>query len=99
MKRDPYTVISNVGSFLGFQLSEHANQKIVEQTSFEKMKLNQTANKSWMDEYRKSGAPPFMRKGVIGDWKNYFSQEQSIKMDKLVAENMIETGLVYDFGD
>ena len=88
MKRDPYTAISNVGSFLGFQLSEHAIQKIVEQTSFEKMKLNHTANKSWMDEYRKSGAPLFMHKGVIGDWKNYFSNEQSIRIDKLVIENM-----------
>ena len=99
MKRDPYTAISNVGSFLGYQLSEDAIQKIVEETSFDKMKLNPTANNSWMDEYSKSGAPPFMRKGVIGDWKNYFSKEQSIKMDKLVAENMIETDLVYDFGD
>ena len=31
------------------------------------MKLNPTANNSWMDEYHKNGAPSFMHKGVIGD--------------------------------
>ena len=98
MKRDPYTAISSVGSFLDYQLSEYTIHQIIEQTSFDKMKLNPTANNSWMDEYRKSGAPSFMRKGVIGDWKNYFSKEQSIRIDKLVAENLTGIDLVYDFG-
>ena len=50
MKRDPYTAISNVGSFLGYQLSEYTIQKIDENTSFNKMKLDLMVNDSgWMN--------------------------------------------------
>lgn len=35
----------------------------------------------------------FMRKGIIGDWKNFFSQEESERMDKLFAEKATSRGL------
>ena len=35
----------------------------------------------------------FMRKGIIGDWKNFFSQEESERMDKLFAEKALSKGL------
>ncbi len=36
-----------------------------------------------------------MRKGVIGDWKNYFTEEQSAHVDKL--ERLSGSGLQFDF--
>ena len=50
------------------------------------MKTNPAANLSWSHEYHKAGSAPFMRKGVIGDWKNHFSAEQSVKIDELVSQ-------------
>ena len=79
MKKDPYTAVSTVSSFLGYKLTDEIIQTIVEQTTFDKMKTNPAANFSWSDEYRKAGSAPFMRKGVIGDWKNYLSTEQSAR--------------------
>jgi hypothetical protein len=38
-----------------------------------------------------------MRKGVVGDWSNYFSDEESAQFDTLYAKKMEGTGLVFDF--
>ena len=99
MKKDPYTAVSTVSSFLGYKLTDEIIQIIVEQTTFDKMKTNPAANFSWSDEYRSAGSVPFMRKGVIGDWKNHFSAEQSAKIDELVSQYFSGTDLKFDFGD
>ena len=41
--------------------------------------------------------PPFMRKGVVGDWKNHFTEEQSAMFDALYSEKMKGSGLDFDF--
>jgi hypothetical protein len=99
MKRDPHTSVNTLGDFLGYRLSKDVVSQIVEQTTFSNMKLNPAANNSWMEKYHKDeGATPFMRKGIIGDWKNYFSDEQSTKMDALVNEKVAGTDIVFDYG-
>ena len=56
-----------------------------------------------MKEYHTDqGATPFMRKGavnLIGDWRNYFTDEQSAKLDTLICEKLNSTDLVFDLGD
>ena len=53
------------------------------------MKQNHTANNEWMKEYHTDqGATPFMRKGAVGDWRNYFTDEQSAKLDTLICEKL-----------
>ena len=98
MKRDPQTVVNTLADFLGYHLTKDVVSQIVEQTTFNSMKLNPAANNSWMEKYHKEGATPFMRKGVIGDWKNYFSDEQSARLDALVNEKVAGTDLVFDYG-
>lgn len=99
MKKDPVTAIKSVSLFLGYQLSLDILTNIATQTEFSKMKLNPAANNSWMDDYRKKNSCPFMRKGVVGDWRNYFSQEQSMRIDQEIEKYFNETELVFDFGD
>ncbi|XP_072018971.1 sulfotransferase 1A3-like isoform X2 [Amphiura filiformis] len=41
----------------------------------------------------------FMRKGKIGDWKNYFSDEQSSRLDAQYKVKMEGSGLTFDFGE
>ena len=99
MKRDLKTVVSRIATFLGYNLSDEVVKMIVEQTTFEKMKENPSANQSWMNEYVKDKSFKFMRKGVIGDWRNYFTDELSARMDTLIAEKVGSTGIVFDYGD
>ena len=99
MKRNPRTAVTSIASFLGYSLTDEVIDKIVIDTSFDKMKDNKAANKEYFTELSGSGNLAFMRKGVIGDWRNVFTPEQSAMMDAVVEEKMKGSGLVFDYGD
>ena len=63
------------------------------------MSENPTTNYSWMTSkgIRDGNLSPFMRKGVVGDWRNFFTEEQSERLDKLYIEKIIAAGLHFDF--
>ena len=42
--------------------------------------------------------PLFLRKGQIGDWRNYFSAELSKKFDEILVSKLEGSGLSFDFG-
>jgi hypothetical protein len=50
--------------------------RILEQSSFRGMRENQSR---WSSQ-RPSNMPEFVRKGVVGDWENYFSPEQTRRL-------------------
>ena len=101
MKRDPHAAVRSVASFLGHNLSDEVIESIVDQTSFDKMKHNPAANMSWLDQFlpKRENPIPFMRKGKTGGWRSELTDEQSAKIDTLVAETFAGTGLVFDYGD
>ena len=47
-----------------------------------------------MDEEQSS---PLLRKGVVGEWKNYFTPELNERFEKEVLEKLKGTGLEFDF--
>ena len=61
-------------------------QRILEHTSLKSMKGRKSAKmgsedaKAVVDESKSA----FVRKGVVGDWKNHFSQEESEYVDELL---------------
>ena len=101
MKKDPSAAVSSVASFLGHNLSDEVIESIVDQTSFDKMKHNPAANMSWLNQFvpKRDNPIDFIRKGIIGDWRSSLTDEQSAKIDTLVAEKFAGTGLVFDYGD
>ncbi len=58
---------------LGYNLSDEVVAMISDQIQFDKMKESSAANMYWMKEYHEEGATPFLRKGIIGDWCNHFT--------------------------
>ena len=92
MKADLHSSIRTVATFLGHDIDDAMLNKIAEQCTFSAMKKNDALNKF------KVFGKEFLRKGVVGDWRNHFTAEQSAKMDALVAEKTAGTGLVYDYG-
>ena len=98
MKRDLPSAIKSVSTFLGYNLTDEVIGKIAEQTTFDNMKKNPIANNQHMDKWT-LGEGEFMRKGIIGDWKNVFSEEQSARIDAIVADKLGGTGIVFDYGD
>ena len=98
MKKDIREVIKTVAQFIGHdELEPAVIETIVEQSTFKSMKANTgTTCPIWP---RKEGSEHFLRKGVIGDWRNHFSEEQSARLDTVYEKRMAGTGLSFDFCD
>ena len=99
MKKNPKEVISQIARFIRVDnLSQDIVTKIAESTSFEKMKADDTANMSWLHFFNdETGKPSFLRKGIIGDWKNFLTEEQSAQIDALCDEKLKGLGIEFDY--
>ena len=58
------------------------------------MKGSGHMNYSWVEGMKKDG---YVRKGKVGEWKNYFTKEQNELFDTAFNEKMRGTGLTIDF--
>ena len=55
------------------------------------MKNNPTVNHEWIPkERRHPDGIPFIRKGVVGGWKEYFSAKQSALFDALYEKSLYQ---------
>ena len=102
MKLDQVKVITQIAVFMGYaNLSQEVIIDIAGKTAFEKMRDNSAVNYSWGGSSRPHNAQetPFMRKGVIGDWKSQFSVEDSQRLDKIYCDRLNGTGLEFHFGE
>ena len=88
MKEDIRGVIKRVAAFLNKELSDDIVEKIAGHTTFEKMKSNPMTNKKEVSE-------GFMRKGVMGDWVNYMSEDQRSKVDSKIKEVQEKYGIAF----
>ncbi|XP_071495266.1 sulfotransferase 1C2-like [Diadema antillarum] len=97
MKKDLKGSIRQISDFMGKSFSEETIDAIVKGSTFDAMKKNKTSNPDRVFKRVKDGSKSFMRKGIIGDWKNYFSDEQSERFDKIYAEKLAGSGLHFTF--
>ncbi|XP_064454724.1 sulfotransferase ssu-1-like [Ornithodoros turicata] len=62
---------------------------LVSRSSFSAMRAEDPSK--WSSS-RPEGMPAFIRRGVVGDWKNYFTAEQSRRMDEKFEKRLSGTG-------
>ena len=96
MKRDLWSAVSKITEFAGFNLDKETISEVVSKSSFESMKDDPLVNYSWSKIYHQDRVP-FIRKGEVGDWKNYFSEEQSKRLDDVYLTRCKPVGLELDF--
>ena len=101
IKVDPVKIITQIATFMGYtNLSQEVIMDIAEKTTFEKMRNNSAVNYSWGGSSGQDPPDtPFMRRGVIGDWKTLFSDEDSQRLDKICHNRLSGTGLEFYFGE
>ncbi|XP_071491198.1 sulfotransferase 1A1-like [Diadema antillarum] len=105
MKKDHRGAVEQVASFMGKSFSDDVIDRIVEASTFSAMKNSKSANPDSVivtyapatDENPIKSGLSFMRKGAIGDWKNYFTVNQNRRFDELYAKEMAGTGLEFQF--
>ncbi len=89
MKVNLEMIIIEIANFLGGDYlncleNEKILNKIIINSSLENMKKDQ---QRWSSK-RPENMPSFIRKGVVGDWKNYFSSEQKQRLtEKFMMRN------------
>ena len=100
MRSDPVATIYQLANFMGYSdLSQETINKIATKTGFDVMKDSSLVNYSWRTSIRDPRAPPFMRKGIIGDWRSHLSSDDSQRIDKVYQNRFISAGLQFDFGE
>ncbi|XP_036601952.1 bile salt sulfotransferase [Trichosurus vulpecula] len=83
--------VDKICHFLGTKLKEEEVNLVLKNASFSVMKDNKMANYSIIsDDLMDHSQGSMMRKGIAGDWKNYFTVAQSEAFDKLFQERMAE---------
>jgi hypothetical protein len=92
MHKDLNNVITRVSAFLNIPASQDMLNSIAIQSTFTSMQANSKTN--WQ-----SGDFPdkHLRKGKVGDWKNYFTPEQNLIFDSAFKQNMADSDIQIDF--
>ena len=90
MKKDLISKIKELSNFLGYHLTE--------------LKVLQLDDLLYIDNFRKTLVEAndgskmyekFVRKGQVGDWKNYFNEENTKIWDKWIADNLKGTSIKF----
>lgn len=95
--------VKKIADFLGKDLSEEQITSLVEHASFKNMRENPAVNLEPIIEQKHGPGHvvkeeiKFIRKGKVGDWKNYMTDEMSYKFDQWVEESLMGSGLTFDY--
>ncbi|XP_072277744.1 sulfotransferase 1B1-like isoform X2 [Pyxicephalus adspersus] len=92
--KNPKREIRKMLQFLEIKMTDDIVEKIVHHTSFEEMKNNDMVNyKTIANDVLDQTTTTFMRKGLAGDWKNYFTVAQNKTFDEDYKKQMSGTNL------
>ncbi|XP_078367341.1 sulfotransferase 1E1-like isoform X2 [Oculina patagonica] len=95
LKKDLPSNVRMIANFLNKPLSDDLISRIAEQCTFSGMKKNPA---SFAVPIGPDGdETSLLRKGVVGDWKNYFTPELNERFEKEVLAKLKESGLEFDF--
>ncbi|KAM3821650.1 sulfotransferase 1C2-like [Vipera latastei] len=96
IKEDPAREIQKVAQFLDFKLPEPVLKEVAEHTKFETMKANSMANYRTLPAFvMNQDLSPFIRKGIVGGWKEHLTVAQNEKIDEICSRLLAGSGLVF----
>ncbi|KAL5021649.1 hypothetical protein ScPMuIL_000804 [Solemya velum] len=93
--------IRKIGGFLGKKLSSETVEQIAHHCSFGNMKNNPYVDMRWHEKHRQTDLNfgGHIRKGKIGGWREYLTDNMSKRVDKMVADKLSGTGLEFYYGE
>ncbi|XP_064596297.1 sulfotransferase 4A1-like [Liolophura sinensis] len=87
--------VERISKFLNKPLTPEQVVTIVDHCSFDSMKKNDKVNYRWWDERGITAniGTSFIRKGRVGDWKNFFTPELDQRMSEKVERPLANMGI------
>ncbi|KAG7317901.1 hypothetical protein KOW79_018936 [Hemibagrus wyckioides] len=98
MIQDLHGVLERMLLFLGKSMSKDALNRVTEHCTFKTMKQNKMSNYSLVPEALMDNKKSFLRKGIVGDWKNYFSPELESKFNTAISEELKGMDITFPLG-
>ena len=96
MKKDIRSAVVHIASFIGKDLKEEEVDTVIKKSSFSSMKNNPTTNYEWTPkEMKHPEGTHFMRKGVVGAWKDMFTPELSGQFEAFFTHKFNAAGLEF----
>lgn len=97
MKKDLRNSIIKVAKFMEKEIPEEKMELLLDHLSFDNMKKNSACNMESILKLKNNEveSDQFIRKGEIGDWKNYLTPELLEKFDEFIATSTKGTGLTF----
>ena len=95
MSKDCAEVVRKVAKFCDKDLDNDTAEKIVDLCTIDKMRNEM--KRAVEQEKTSFDAHKFFRKGIVGDWKNYFTDEESGYIDQLCKEHLDPLGLTFEY--
>ncbi|NET40545.1 sulfotransferase domain-containing protein [Okeania sp. SIO2B3] len=83
------TYLRQLAVFLEIKVSEEVIDKVAIGSRLDEMKKNDKANCNWM--IINQNEAPHLRKGIVGDWRNYFTDEQNQRFNDLYTKKMSDS--------
>lgn len=99
IKKDHRGTVQQVADFIGYKLDLSTIDSVVRHSTFEYMRDNPATNFTKGSPFaRKEGSIPFIRKGIVGDWKNMFTESQSQRMNDQYKDKILnKSDLRFEF--
>lgn len=95
MKSNQRAAIKKTAAFLGKNISAEQTEELTRHLEFSKMAANPAINLETILNRNNGPDTKFIRKGKVGDWKNYMNEDLSQKFDEWIEKNSKGTGLVF----
>lgn len=92
---DPVGEFGRVLQFLGIDCDDHLRRAIVRRNSFERSSIGR---RIWQSGRRpgNENTNSFFRKGIVGDWKNYFKASHIERFKEVAGDELINLGYEQD---
>ncbi|KAG5271613.1 hypothetical protein AALO_G00181980 [Alosa alosa] len=96
MVKDLRGALARFSKFLGRELTEQSLEQIVSHCTFNTMKTNDMSNFSLIpQDIMDNKKSAFLRKGIVGDWKNHLSPEQEVKFNTVIKQEMADSNIKF----
>ncbi|XP_071997833.1 amine sulfotransferase-like [Engystomops pustulosus] len=102
MKKDLRSAVLKISKFVDINLDEKAVDIVVKKATFKNMKEDPLANYKFIpNDILDQSKGLFVRKGIVGDWKNMMTVAQCEMFDKIYTEKMgdLPMKIVWDLNE